>query len=308
MNGVLCAGNLVVDFLARPVAEIRFDATLWVDDLIQSVGGNGANTAYAIARFGTKARLAGTLGNDEHGDFILNTLAAAGVELRLITRSIKPTPATIALVRQDGARALIHRPGASTDAFAEPLNFDAATTAGCTHFHLANIFGIPHMRAQAAPTLSTARQASLTTSMDTGWDSQGEWLDPVAPCLRYLDVLFCNLEEARMLTGCESQQDAASFFLERGTGTVVIKLGAKGCALYRIGESIEIPGISVGVIDTTGAGDCFAGTFLAARQQGATYREAAHLANAAAAMSVRHLGSSGVPTRQETEAWLTSKT
>lgn len=305
MNGILCAGNLVVDFLARPVENIRYDATIWVDDLVQSVGGNGANTAYAIARFGVRIRLAGTVGNDDYGDFILRTLALAGVELELIGRAKLPTPATIALVRTDGARALIHRPGASAEAFSEPLQFTAAVTAGCRHFHLANIFGLPHMRENGANTLGRAREAGLTTSMDTGWDSRGQWLDVVAPCLRFLDLLFANDEEARMLSGCDTSESAAAFFLERGTGTVVIKQGARGCVVFRSTEKYFVPGFVVDTVDTTGAGDCFAGAFLAARQQGASFEAAAELANAAAAMSVRKLGSNqGVPTREETEEWM----
>jgi len=59
------------------------------------------------------------------------------------------------------------------------------------------------------------------------------------------------------------------------------------------------------VVDTTGAGDCFVGGFLAALSSGAAYPEAARFANAVGAMSVQTLGAiNGVHTWAETEEWL----
>jgi sugar/nucleoside kinase (ribokinase family) len=86
---------------------------------------------------------------------------------------------------------------------------------------------------------------------------------------------------------------------------VVIKLGARGCAVFTSGEATHVPGFVVDVVDTTGAGDCFAGGFLAALNSGAAYAEAARFANAVGALSVQKIGAiNGVRSRAETEAWL----
>ena len=65
MSGILCSGNIVVDLLVRPVDEIRWGASIWVDDVHRSLGGNGANTAYSAAMQGTAVRLLGSVGADE---------------------------------------------------------------------------------------------------------------------------------------------------------------------------------------------------------------------------------------------------
>ena len=59
MPGVLVAGNLLVDILARPVSAIKWDATAWVDNIEQSLGANGANAACALAVLGARARILG---------------------------------------------------------------------------------------------------------------------------------------------------------------------------------------------------------------------------------------------------------
>jgi sugar/nucleoside kinase (ribokinase family) len=68
---------------------------------------------------------------------------------------------------------------------------------------------------------------------------------------------------------------------------VVQKLGARGCSV----NGSPVPGFAVEAIDTTGAGDCFAGGFLAARQRGLDPFEAARFANAAGAISTTAVGS-----------------
>ncbi len=304
---VLCAGNLTEDILVWPVEEVKFGTTSWVEDITTSTGGNGANTAYAMARLGGRVRLAGSVGQDAAGEWILELLGRVGVDLR-VERCELPTPITVAIVRRDGARAFLHRPGASRRAFAGGLPFTPDTIAGCTHFHLANPFSMPEMRVCAAGTLERARAAGLTTSLDTGWDSLGEWLGVIGPCLAHVDVLFANQEEAAELSGEADPGRAADFFLGRGVGACVIKLGPAGCAVFEGSERLDVPGFTVEAVDTTGAGDCFVGAFLAALQAGKPAAEAARVANAAGALNVQRAGATtGLLDLAGTLEWMRSR-
>src|SRR5512133_1971008 len=83
-GGVLCCGNAVEDVLVRPVDEVIFDRTTWVESIGFSLGGNGANTAYALATLGTPVRLISTIGTDETGDRVLAILRGAGVDITAI--------------------------------------------------------------------------------------------------------------------------------------------------------------------------------------------------------------------------------
>lgn len=307
-NGVLVAGNLVLDILVRPAPEsVPWDTTRWVDSIEQHSGGNCANTAYAIAKFGVPSRALSLAGRDAAGDRILAALAQAGVDVSYIERCDLPTASTVGLVRSDGARALLHAPGASLSAFERPVAMTPDLTAGFAFLHVANPFGIPGLRNTAPEMLRSAREAGLRTSLDAGWDSRGEWMKVFAPCLPWTDALFVNLDEAMHLTGRNDATDAAHSLLDHGAGCVALKLGAKGCALFEGSQEYPIPGIPVPVVDTTGAGDCFAGGFLAAYSRGMSLFEAARFANAAAAKSVTALGSvSGLVSFEETQECLRS--
>jgi sugar/nucleoside kinase (ribokinase family) len=305
--GVLCFGNLVVDTLARPVVlnAVRWDATVWVDALEQQIGGNGANTSFTLATLGVPVRLVGAVGDDSFGEFVTGRLANAGVDVAHVARLQAPTPATIALVREDGARALLHRPGASAEAFAELPELTPNLIAGCTVFHLANPFGLPNMRAHAARAQRRAQAAGLFTTMDTGWDSRGEWMQVVSASLAETDLLFTNGDEASALTGCADADCAARALRESGAKTVVVKLGGRGCLVADEAGIAHLPAFAVTALDTTGAGDCFVGGFLAAFLRGAGCREAARFANAVGALSVQRMGATaGLRGFDETLAWM----
>jgi sugar/nucleoside kinase (ribokinase family) len=306
-RGFLCCGNLVYDILVRAVDHVRFDATTWVNEISPHLGGNGANTSYALAKLGAPVRLTGALGNDTFGDSVLSQLTGVGVDVSSVSRISEPTPTTVGLVASSGSRAFLHRPGASAHALMQPAEFSRSFVGGAAFFHLANPFALPGLRVNASEWLKRARAVGLRTSMDLGWDSRGEWISVIGPCLPYVDLLFANREEAQFLTGEPDSFAAANALRAKGAGTVVVKLGAAGCAVYSPGLELRAPGFVVETIDTTGAGDCFAGGFLAGLFYGANLEGAARLGNAAGALSVTCLGATeGLLAYKDTLRWMAS--
>ena len=288
--------------------DVAWGRTVWVDSIEEDFGGNGANTSYALAKLGASVRLMGTLGDDEAGDRVLARLRSVGVDVAQVRRSTLPTPTTIVLVSPNGARSLLHRPGASREAFSEPPELTADLTAGCKWFHLANVFALPALRPHASGLLAKAREAGLSVSVDTGWDARGEWIKVLGPCLAHADLLFVNEDEARELTGLSHPIEAARALQQHGVKSVVVKLGAAGCALFLGDESIACPAFQVPVADTTGAGDSFVGAFLAALLRGLSYADAAVFANAVGALSVQKLGgTAGLVSFDATLEWLKSQ-
>ncbi|MCX6598224.1 MAG: carbohydrate kinase family protein [Acidobacteria bacterium] len=279
------AGNIVVDTLVRPVTEIRWGTTEWVEAMTQSLGGNGGSTSFALAMLGAPVHLMGLVGHDAAGEFAWAELQRAGVSTGFVQRSAAATAATVALVHPDGRRALLHMPGASAEAFREvPL----AWPDDVTHLHIANPYAVPHLRRHASAMLRLAKERGLSTSLDCGWDARGEWNMVLDPCLPFTDLLFLNESEGEHLGDPQAP-------------VVVKKLGERGCSV----NGHLVSGFAVDAIDSTGAGDCFVAGFLAARQRGATQIEAARFANAVGALSVSQLGSvAGVLNYAETQAWI----
>ncbi len=298
---IAVAGNLVEDILVRPVRQIEYGFTVWVESIEHHLGGNGANTSYTLATLGVPVRLRGAVGRDETGDRVLARLKSAGVDLEEVARMDLPTATTVVLVAPDASRSFLHAPGVSKEVFAEPGKFGS----GPGHFHLANIYSLPNMRRTGPETLAGAHAAGWTTSLDTGHDTRGEWMKVLEPCLPYIGVLFANEAEALKISGLDDLRAAARLFLDRGVKTAVIKRGSNGCAVFHEEGEFWARGFPVQPVDTTGAGDCFTGGFLAGLSKGETLQDAARLANACGALSASKMGSvSGLRGYQETLNWM----
>jgi sugar/nucleoside kinase (ribokinase family) len=102
-------------------------------------------------------------------------------------------------------------------------------------------------------------------------------------------LLFCNLEEARSLTGLEDPIDCAQK-IHQHAADVALTLGADGSLLMHEGTAVPIEGASVRAVDTTGAGDMYAAGILYGITNGLTWKQAGHLASHAAARVVAQMG------------------
>ncbi|MBC8166546.1 MAG: carbohydrate kinase family protein [Bryobacteraceae bacterium] len=304
LTGVLCCGNIVFDIAVWPVENLDWSTTTWVEAISEGLGGNGANSSYSLARLGVPVTLISVVGSDARGDWLLRKLASAEVDTSMVSRTSEyPTPSTVVLIQRGGARKFLHRPGASRQMRGDSVMIHA--TPGISHFHLANPFAFPILRTETAAIMKRAKDAGLTTSIDTGWDSKGRWIDDLGEALGSTDILFVNDSEARMLGGSQDLQSAAEALHRLGVPHVVVKTGVEGCSLYAGGKVENIRAFKVEAVDTTGAGDCFVGGFLAGLYRGWTFPECARLGNALGAMNVQQIGASeGVRSFDETVEWM----
>lgn len=306
--GILTTGNIVIDILTRPVDEIQWGGTRWVDSITPSLGGNGANTSAAIGKLGVPVRLLGAVGDDSFGELAMARLTECGVDCSGIQRLAAGTATTVALVKTDGTRAFLHQPGVGRLLFENPIPLTAESTHGFTRLHIGNPFAILHLRQYAPELLAQAKSLGLATSVDTAWDALGEWMKVLGPCLPYADLLFANEDEGYMLTGSREPEAIWRALHSEGAQTLILKCGPRGSIVFTPGESRVVPAYAVEAIDTTGAGDCFAGALLAALQRGCSLGEAARIANAAGALNVQSLGATtGLLDWEGTLRWMAER-
>jgi sugar/nucleoside kinase (ribokinase family) len=278
---VVVCGNVVFDILARPVEEVRWEATTIVERVEQQLGGNAGSTSYTLAKLGTPVTIATLAGRDSTAEVVLGHLRGVGVDTSLVQYVGAPTSIAISLIRNNGQRALLYQLGAASEKFS-PYSFPP----DATHFHLAAVYRMKYLRKHAPEFLAGAREAGLRTSLDAQWDTEGEWMKVLAPSLPFTDYTLLNEDEAFHLTGHSDPSAAARTLRDAGANHVVVKLGPRGCWA----NGAEIPGHKVTVVDTTGAGDCFSGGFVAALQRGFSVEQAARFANAVGAAAVGKIG------------------
>jgi sugar/nucleoside kinase (ribokinase family) len=281
------------------VEQLRWAATTLVDTVSRQLGGNAGSTSYTLARLGTPTFVVTLTGDDPEAGTVIARLQSAGVDTSRVMRVDAPTSVAISLVNHAGERALLYQLGASA------ADFPSFPIDGARHFHLAAVFRMKHLRTAAPLVLRRAKELGMTTTVDTQWDTEGEWMKVLSPSLPSTDLLFVNEDEARMLSGHSDPRAAARTLREAGAQAVCIKLGARGCAVFADRFEFTSPGFRVDAIDSTGAGDCFSAGYVAALQRGLSHQEAAVIANAAGALSVQRLGATaGVLGWEETLEWI----
>jgi sugar/nucleoside kinase (ribokinase family) len=125
--------------------------------------------------------------------------------------------------------------------------------------------------------------------------------------LPYIDYFMPSFEEAMEVAGTNSPQETVKYFLDLGTGTCILKMGAKGSLLATREKQIPIPAFSVKAYDTTGCGDAYCAGFVAALAKGRDLETACRFASATAALVATGLGSdAGVIDFAETEKAMTT--
>jgi sugar/nucleoside kinase (ribokinase family) len=153
--------------------------------------------------------------------------------------------------------------------------------------------------------LKQAKEAGVTTCLDTVYDATGRWMDVLAPCLPYADVFLPSLEEAKCLTGKEEPAEIAKVLMDRGVKTVAIKLGERGSYVRSADGEVRAPAYKVRAVDGTGSGDAFVAGYLAGIISGWDMERTARFANAVGALCVTALGTTaGVRNMQDTERFL----
>ena len=289
MTDVVCLGILVADVIARPVEELPRGRLALVDEVSLRAGGCAVNTASALVRFGLRAGVAGKVGGDALGDFLLDVLDERGVGVHGVIRDpTVPTSATVVLVDREGERTFLHLPGANGRLSATELD-EESLYAGKA-LHLAGALVMPELDGEpAAALLAEARRRGLATSLDPVWDATGRW-ERLEPSLPHLDLLTLSLAEGEAVSGERGPVRVAAWLRERGVGTAAVKMGAEGC--YASGPDFEgeVEPVSVAALDGTGAGDAFAAGLLYGRLAGWPLERAARLANAAGALATTAVG------------------
>ncbi len=310
---VVCVGSSVVDIPLQPVDRSVFDSVSYpVEDISMRVGGDALNESIILSRLGAKVALVTAVGDDAAGNFILESATRAGVDVTGTTvREGLTTSLNVGLVRPDGERTFItNRNGSLWKTEESDIQADAYLDGRILAF--GSIFNNPLLSgAWMSELFAKAKKAEMTVCADMVPSRIGTGLNEISQALRYVDYFFPNADEAVALTGARDESEAADILLGQGVGTVVLKVGKRGCLVR--GKDIDtiVPAFvrdDVESIDTTGAGDNFASGFIRALLDGKSPEECAVFANGVAAVSVGALGATaGVHSKTQVDEFIASK-
>ncbi|PIO04641.1 carbohydrate kinase family protein, partial [Candidatus Woesearchaeota archaeon CG08_land_8_20_14_0_20_43_7] len=273
---VITCGSATVDAFAKTKADLitinladlkrelivyPSGSKIMIKDLEFQTGGGGTNTAVAFSRLGLKTAYLGNIGADANGDRIINMLKREKIDF-IGTKGKEMTNYSIILdsVKQD--RTILAYKGASMHLLYRKIDISKVNSRW---IYFSSLLGRSYLSFKKLLDLASKRDIKVAFNPSSYLASSG--LKRLSPILKKVHLLVFNREEANILFNVKNESMSIKEMMKRlhlaGPKIVIITDGGKG-AYCSDGKNIlhAIPS-KVKIVETTGAGDAFASSFLA---------------------------------------------
>ncbi len=306
-SGILCAGILVADIFVPPLAALPAAGQLLAtDDFLLSPGGCAANVALSLAKLGVVSRVAGPVGEDTYGDFLVKELSDHGVDTAHIVRAPGVgTSKTVVLPVVGEDRRFIHTFGANSHLTTADIH--GAIDDSTRILYVGGYLILPGIDGPALGALfAEARARGIRTVLDVVVPAGSAVpVDALSSVLPHVDLFLPNDEEAEALTGRSDPRAQAERFLELGAGAAVVTRGAHGTLWADSHRILEAPVYPIEYLDGSGSGDAFAAGLLAGLSLGWDPEKILRFASAVGGSACTKLGcTAGVFTRAQADAFV----
>ncbi len=286
---VCAVGEINLDLILYGLPKnLVLDRELLATNLAVTLGSSSAIFAHNLSVLGTKVGFIGKIGSDDLGKIAVDRLSSAGVDVGEVKRSNSGTPTGLTVVLPcSQQRYILTFPGTMFELEYADINLDYLRSA--RHLHLSSYFLHRALRPRILDLFREAKQANLTTSLDTNDDPDNKWNHELFAVLKYVDVFFPNDREAKKIAGTDDLAKAINTLADLAR-VVVVKRGP-GAAICRSGheQHSQMPP-AVNCVDDVGAGDSFAAGFIHRFVRGGGLEECLHYACIAGAYSTTQSG------------------
>jgi sugar/nucleoside kinase (ribokinase family) len=271
-------------------------------DLSITLGSSSAIFAHNLSLLGNKVGFSSAIGSDPFGEICLKRLGESGVELSRVRRMPGKTTGLTVILPQRKQRYILTYPGTMFDMSERDLDLSYVFSA--KHLHVSSYFLQKGLRAALIDIFRKAKEAGLTTSLDTNDDPENRWSSEIQLLLKYTDILLPNEHEACKLAQVDNV-DRAAEVLSQKVPILVIKRGSQSAIARAAKEKFAAFPPVVDVADHVGAGDSFDAGFVHQFIRGEKIEDCLKFANIAGALSVtRPGGTEAFRDAQHREAFL----
>ena len=255
-------------------------------------GGSAANTIFGLTELGGKGYYTCKVANDEDGQLFINDLVEKGIGTNLESENLLDgiTGKCLVMVTPDAERTMNTFLGITTDFSTNELSEEAIKDSNYLFmegFLVSSETGLVAMKEAKAIAQKNEVKVSLTFSDPSMVKYFGDQMHDVVG--DGVDLLFCNIHEGELflnVSGIEAVKEG----LKKYAKQFVVTLGKEGSIVYDGQDFIYIEPFPVEAVDSTGAGDMFAGAFLYGINNGYSMKEAGRLASLASSTVVGKFG------------------
>ena len=262
---ILCIGEALIDMICTDKGSSLKDGQYF----LKKPGGAPTNVAAAIAALGGEVEMSAKVGKDPFGAHLIEVMN----EFKIGTQHVIQDPnhfTTFAFVSllENGERDFYFNRGADGMLNDEDVNSIDINSFGIAHFGSATGFLPGPLQTTYKNMLIKSRENGLYISFDPNYrhllfgDNQEAFIKHSWEFISISDFFKVSDEEALLLTGKNSVDEAALVFSEKSNGVFAITLGKNGTLLGYQQRTHLVPSIEVHPVDTTGAGDAFVGALL----------------------------------------------
>lgn len=287
---LLCMGEPMLEFNQLPPQP---DGTR---HYLEGHGGDTSNAAIAAARQGASVGYITALGQDMPGESFMALWAREGVDASTVIRTDRWQTGVYFVTHDERGHHFLHYRTNSAAAMYSQADLPQEAVAACRLFYVSGISqGISNSACDAVfAAIDIARRNGAKVAYDTNYRprlwSPARAAAIVHSAMAQSDYALPGIDDVQILTGLGEPEAILDFYLRLGPKVVVLKMGDQGAWLATPDQRVHIRPHAVKVIDATGAGDAFCGSFLARMLAGDTPEQAARYANLAAALKCTGYG------------------
>ena len=258
---------------------------------VSDCGGSATNSLVAASNYGSSCHHVCRVADDLDGKKYLESLQIAGVKHIGVSKedSDLPTGKCLIFVTPDAKRTMSSMLGIS--AFLGPKDIDYDAVQNSKIFYIEGYMVTSDENFSAVTSVlenisgDTLKALSLSDSgIVNGFKEKFKKIESFG-----IDMIFCNDDEAIAFAGKENLDDSIEFFKSQSY-MIAITVGAEGSIIIKDGNVIFSPAIQINPVDTNGAGDMYAGSFMHAFLKGHTLEECAEFSNYASSKVVETFG------------------
>jgi 2-dehydro-3-deoxygluconokinase len=290
MVDLLCMGEPMLEFNQLPTQP---DGSR---HYLEGHGGDTSNAAIAAARQGARVGYVTALGQDMPGDSFLALWAREGVDASTVIRTGRWLTGVYFVTHDAQGHHFLHHRANSAAAMYTAADLPEPAVAAARMFYVSGISqGISNSATDAVfAAIDVARRNGVKVAYDTNYRPR-LWPPARAAAVMHAamalaDYALPGIEDVQIMTGLTDPDAMLDFYLRLGPKVVVLKMGESGAYLATPEHRLRVPKHDVQVVDATGAGDTFCGSFLARILADDAPEQAARYASVAAALKCTGYG------------------